>query len=303
MARILGRNVQVTTGSIVALAASLLLSTAACSSDSAEPPPTAIASTSIPSATRTSAVPIPLESAYTTTIARKTARIHFTYGATLVSVAGRKQTISTTGTGTVDFAHSTSQTVRDVDGGGRSEVRIIGPDFYQRSVTAGGAPSSTRWTRVVPGGGASGSATSPSSATSPATSPSSVQPGAGDDAALRLGFLSGAAAPVTTVGEESVDGVRTIHYKLSVNLETASQRGNISAATVDYYKGILGTVLQPTEAWIDADGLIRQLRITVTSAASDSPAPHTEIIRTVTYSDFGLPLNITAPAPNEIVPG
>ncbi|WP_322767011.1 LppX_LprAFG lipoprotein [Frankia sp. Cr1] len=299
MARIVGRNAQVTTATIVALAASLLLSAAACSSHSAEPPPTAIASTSIPSATRTSAVPTPLESAYTTTIARKTARIHFTYGATLVSVSGRKQTISTTGTGTVDFAHSTSQTVREVEGGGRSEVRIIGPDFYQRSVAAGDAPSSSRWTRVVPGGGTGGSATSQPSA----SSPPAVQPGVGDDAALRLGFLSGAATPVTTVGEESIDGVQTIHYKLPVNLETASQRGNISAATVDYYKGILGTVLQPTEAWIDADGLIRQLRITVTSAASDGPAPHTEIIRTVTYSDFGLPLNITAPPPNEIAPG
>ncbi|WP_239396145.1 LppX_LprAFG lipoprotein [Frankia sp. CiP3] len=296
MARIAVRDVQLAAGSIFLLAASLLLSTAACSSDPAKPPsPVVIGPTQAASPARSSGVPAPLESSYDTTIARKTARIRFTYAAALVSVSGRKQTISTTGTGTVDFVHSTSESVRNVDGGGRSEVRIVGPDFYQRGITAGGAPGSPRWTRVVPGGGATASSSTASAST--------VQPGVGDDAALRLGFLSGASAPVTTVGEEAIDGIQTTHYKLSVNLETASQRGNISTATVEYYKSILGSALQPTEAWIDADGLIRQLRITVTSAESDSPAPHTEITRTVTYSDFGIPLNVTAPPPNEIAPG
>ncbi|WP_165036452.1 LppX_LprAFG lipoprotein, partial [Candidatus Protofrankia californiensis] len=111
------------------------------------------------------------------------------------------------------------------------------------------------------------------------------------------------STPVTTVGQEAIDGVTTTHYTLSVNLDAAAARGNISATTVEYYKGTLGTAIQPTEAWIDAEGLVRQLRVTVASAGSDNGAGRSEIVRTVTYSDFGVPARITAPPADQIAPG
>ncbi len=240
-------------------------------------------------------MPAPLANAYRTTITRGTARIRFSDQASFVSASGRKQIVSVSGTGTVDFADSASQTVHDVAGGGRSEILIIGSDLYQRKVLPADAPNPTRWTRVVPGSGGNHSATP-----GPGTT---TQPGTGDAVALRIGFLSGASTPVATIGQEAIDGVTTTHYTLSVNLDTAAARGNISATTVEYYKGTLGTAIQPTEAWIDAEGLVRQLRVTVASSGSDNGAERTEIVRTVTYSDFGVPARITAPPANQIAPG
>ncbi|WP_250285539.1 MULTISPECIES: hypothetical protein [unclassified Frankia] len=269
-----------------------LVGAAGCSSDSPEPPP-AVPTAAAP--TGTSGVPAPLAGAYQATITRGTARIRFSDQANFVSSSGRRQ-LSITGTGTVDFVNSASQTMRDVAGGGRSELLIVGPDLYQRSVPPADVPRPPRWTRVVPGASGSRSAT-------PAPTPT-AQPTTGDAVALRLGFLSGASAPVTTVGQETIDGVTTTHYTLSVNLDTAATRGNISATTVEYYKNTLGTAIQPAEAWIDADGLIRQLRVTIATpnTGADTGAGRSEIVRTVTYSDFGVPPPITAPSPDQIAP-
>ncbi|WP_157180447.1 LppX_LprAFG lipoprotein [Protofrankia coriariae] len=288
------RAARVTASALALLAPGLLLAAAGCSSDDSPAPPPAIPTNVAP--TEINGVPAPLAGAYQATINRGTARIRFSDQANFVSSSGRRQ-ISITGTGTVDFVNSASQTVRDVAGGGRSELLIVGSDLYQRSVPPADVPNPPRWTRVVPGASGSRPAT-------PAPTPT-TQPTTGDALALRLGFLSGASAPATTVGQETIDGVTTTHYTLSVNLDTAATRGNISATTVEYYKNTLGTAIQPTEAWIDADGLIRQLRVTVATSSTDADtsAGRSEIVRTVTYSDFGVPPHITAPSPDQIAPG
>ncbi|WP_131745578.1 hypothetical protein [Frankia sp. Cppng1_Ct_nod] len=308
MAQTAARRAHLVTGCARALVSlSLaLLSSVGCSSHSPRRPPVTTPVSTPPTTVTAGGVPALLATTYDRTIARKTARIRFTDEVTVLAPSARKQDTVTNGTGTVDFANNASDVIRDVAGGGGVEVRIIGNDLYRRTAPPSNAPDSTRWTRVI-----RASATTNPSGTGSGTT---AQPGTtaqssnSDDTALRLGFLSGAATPVAAVGQEAVDGVQTTHYKLVVNLETAAQRGSISAATVESLRSLLGTAMQPTEAWIDAAGLVRQIRITLTNAASGgtgstSAAPRTEITRTVTYSDFGIPLNITAPPASQIAPG
>ncbi|SDO36248.1 hypothetical protein [Actinacidiphila guanduensis] len=102
-----------------------------------------------------------------------------------------------------------------------------------------------------------------------------------------------AAPQVRRVGEGTVDGSRAVHYRGAVAAGSLTGRlhpGLTAAQTAAIRANLVrqGITTQTVDLWVSADGL--PLR-TTTTAASD----HGTVTRTVTYSDYGLPVHVEAP--------
>ncbi|WP_170835558.1 LppX_LprAFG lipoprotein [Arthrobacter alpinus] len=99
-----------------------------------------------------------------------------------------------------------------------------------------------------------------------------------------------ATSSVTLVGPETVDGVKTNHYKVDVDpskLPADSQeKAQLEAA---------GLTSIPTEMWIDESG--RPVKLTQKMDVQGQG-----LSTTMTFSDYGSPVYITAPPAGEISP-
>lgn len=88
----------------------------------------------------------------------------------------------------------------------------------------------------------------------------------------------GASTQVTEVGEETIDGTETTHY-----------RGRIDAAKLSPSLAKLGVTYKPYDVWIGKDdGYVRRLRMSY-SAARQS------IAMTMSFSDFGKDVTVDVP--------
>lgn len=131
-----------------------------------------------------------------------------------------------------------------------------------------------------------------------------------------LQFLEGAGDAVETVGPEQVRGVDTTHLRTDVDLaaliaeaapeeaaELEESLGELGAG------GVVGTL--PVDAWIDADGMVRRLRITfdlagLTGLAGEAGAEVPEgmaeaaMVLDLELYDLGEPVEIVIPDPSEV---
>lgn len=99
-----------------------------------------------------------------------------------------------------------------------------------------------------------------------------------------------ASSSVTLVGPETVDGVKASHYSVIIDPSKLSA-GSTEKAQLE--SAGLSTI--PTEMWIDEVGrpvkLVQKMEIQGQSLSS-----------TMTFSNYGSPVNIKAPSANEISP-
>jgi len=122
---------------------------------------------------------------------------------------------------------------------------------------------------------------------------------AGGDVKGELDLLSKASGGVEKVGKEEVRGVATTRYRGTISVADSVKRlreeGAHTLATYAEKKG------SPThlEAWIDAKGLVRRMRIVQSKPAADGNGPTTIDMRTDFY-DFGLEPEIEAPDSDEV---
>jgi hypothetical protein len=105
-----------------------------------------------------------------------------------------------------------------------------------------------------------------------------------------LGYLGGAGT-VEKVGSESVQGVKTTHYRVTADLQRAAARAN--GNTRESIKRVIrlsGLKQLPVDTWIDGDGYLRKV----------SWAEHTSRQQaarvTMELHDFGSPVAIKPPA-------
>jgi hypothetical protein len=114
-------------------------------------------------------------------------------------------------------------------------------------------------------------------------------------------WLAALGQGVTKIGEEDVRGVPTSRYRAAVDLKLLEQQAPPGkeaewAAYVQTLRDRLGLEFIPVEVWIDEDGLVRRLNHEYGFSTEGTTA-------TVTTElfDFGIPVNVQAPSPDQVV--
>lgn len=119
------------------------------------------------------------------------------------------------------------------------------------------------------------------------------------DARGELALLESVGDDVRKLGKENVRGVPTTHYGGSISVSDQIDRlreaGADAAATLIEKNGSPLHV----EAWIDADGLIRRMRVVHVQPAGDGEGTETMDMRADFY-DFGFEPGIDVPDSSEV---
>jgi hypothetical protein len=132
--------------------------------------------------------------------------------------------------------------------------------------------------------------------------PSVVDPGGVLDA------LEGAGADMDEAGRETVRGVETTRYTGSIDLQDAYDA--IPADERDSLEQALGGLLDsvtlpdlPTDVWVDDEGLVRRVEISVDSGALGIDGLETvgAVSVSVEFFDIGEDVNIEVPGDDEVV--
>lgn len=125
-----------------------------------------------------------------------------------------------------------------------------------------------------------------------------------NDATLLVYFIFGASGQIRDLGAEEVGGVSTTHYALTADLERAKAEAPADIAealqaSIDQLEaGGVETQLD-ADIWIDDDGLIR--RVSYVYHLSEK-AGGGQMVATVTFSEFGEPIEFDIPSPDEVLP-
>ncbi|HEX4224253.1 MAG TPA: hypothetical protein VHZ97_17925 [Pseudonocardiaceae bacterium] len=107
-----------------------------------------------------------------------------------------------------------------------------------------------------------------------------------------------AGGTLTSTDTEQLNGQATTHYKITVDIDKM-----IANQTDPTMKQMLGTAEQeglhnyPVEVWLDSHSLPVQTTITMPAL---SGVPAAGGVSTVTYSNWGAPVNITAPSDDQV---
>ena len=119
-----------------------------------------------------------------------------------------------------------------------------------------------------------------------------------------------AAGTVKTIGEETVDGVKTTHMrgtvKLSDYLEALPadrrERAEQALAELEKLQGAQGQSLDaptPIDMWVDVDKLVRRMTSKATIPAQKG-VPEGTYEMTMNFTDFGTKLDIDKPASGDV---
>ncbi len=117
-----------------------------------------------------------------------------------------------------------------------------------------------------------------------------------EDPLWPLEALFGAGEDVTELEEQPVRDIRTVHYRLTVDLASA----DVSVpAGVTVPEGPYRRLRRlPTEVWLDAAGLARRIAIAKTSRP-ETPGEQRWMV--TEFWDFGVTVTITPPDPGQII--
>ncbi|MFD2419358.1 hypothetical protein [Amycolatopsis pigmentata] len=225
--------------------------------------------------------------AYDRTTAAKTAKTTIT---TEIGTGGQKVPVNASGV--IDFAGPSADLTENM-GLGSMEVRFLNglvyaqlpPQLAQR-MGAGKPWSSLDLNRIAQ--------------QQYGASLADLQSSLPGDPTDTLGYLRGAGDQVTKVGQETVDGVQTTHYNVTLDLDkAAANQSPQREQAVRKLEQQLGTHTVPAQVWIDDQGRLRKMTFTETMANPPSrpngqSGPIT-IDVTEVLSDFGIPVNVTAP--------
>lgn len=115
-----------------------------------------------------------------------------------------------------------------------------------------------------------------------------------------LDALRGVSGDVEDLGEDSVRGVATTHYRANVDLSKAEEAVP-EARRKDFaaFSEQLGIETLPIEVWVDEEGRARRFAYEVdTPATAQAPASQVELI--VDLYDFGVKVDVEAPPESEV---
>jgi hypothetical protein len=131
--------------------------------------------------------------------------------------------------------------------------------------------------------------------------------GAGSfDFSQMLDSLRGVVGEPEVVGEEDVRGVPTTHYAASMDLEEAlaqvPEEERAAAEAQLEQLGDIGGAEIPIDVWIDADDLPRRVRMDMDGLFASLGIGEGGASITMEYFDFGEPVDIDVPSPDEATP-
>jgi hypothetical protein len=105
-------------------------------------------------------------------------------------------------------------------------------------------------------------------------------------------------ADVTKVGEETVDGTRTTHYRATIDVKDALEKAGLPASSVQEITSSGMSAQVPVEVWVgDDDGLVRRMTIDYGSAAAGQAFSGQ---LTMTLRDWGSDVSVEAPPADQV---
>ena len=256
--------------------------------------------------------------AYTATMKESSADASVTTSLSL-SVGGRKLHETATESGPASWAADEAQfqTTMNVDGLETVTIRqlVEGNHDYSRVSSSVHLPSSL--TSGIPGlsgweettwSGTSSSDPSQALATF-LLAPSGL--GHVVDPASLLALLETQASSIQNLGSAVLDGVSATHYRALVPL---SALGSLSPAELRQVERVFRSNSLSFDYWIDANGLLRQLRLSISvdpaRVPDDTPSSPGQINLKITspismsttlrLSNYGTPVNLVLPSPSQI---
>jgi len=125
------------------------------------------------------------------------------------------------------------------------------------------------------------------------------------DPSSYLESLRGVTGEPEVIGTEVVRGVETTHYRATMDLATAlaSVPDGRQRDLVEAQLGQLGEGTIPLDVWVDADGLPRRMEIDMGEMFSSMGlGAETSAVMTMEYFDYGQPVDIQVPSPDEVTP-
>ena len=139
-----------------------------------------------------------------------------------------------------------------------------------------------------------------------------MRSGVAQDPTGQLEYLRGVSESVEKVGEEQVRGAQTTRYEATIDLrKAATQEGPEAREAYDETIEMLGASKLPVEVWLDDQNRIRRFAMNLTvpmpeNAASPNASREDATMRTQTvveYYDFGVPVDVQAPPPEQTMDG
>ena len=206
-----------------------------------------------------------------------------------------------TADGTTDFAAKKVQLSMDTaslglpGGGGKLDIMTIGTDAYVKIPPGLAGPASQ-----LLGGKPFLKIDMQAVGESQGLDLSALEQGA--DPAGQLDYLKGAANDVKEAGTESIRGVKTTHYKATIDLNKAeASMTPAQRKATDALKQKTGITTIPVEVWVDAQGRARRMwsRVDMTKA-SGAAASVGYVTTTIEFYDYGTPVQITAPPADQV---
>jgi len=124
----------------------------------------------------------------------------------------------------------------------------------------------------------------------------------GQDPSQSLRLLKAVSDDVKTLGEEDVRGVKTTHYKATIDLEkypdTVPANDRAAArATIETLTKATGESKSPVEFWLDEDKLVRRY---VQSLSVKTGATKNAIRQKIEFYDYGAKVDVTIPPAGEV---
>jgi hypothetical protein len=233
--------------------------------------------------------PAAVLAAYSTTVGAESAQ-----GSASLSVGATTVTVTGIGDLRTEQAILTVQLPAPF---GQIEVRSTGQDYFvhlppQLTGAADGKP----WVRVDPG-------------TLQALAGSQLGvPGLATtlDFSSVLTWLRGVSGQITTVGDEPIHGTPTTHFRAQVDLSRAAATMGADANDASALARAVGRTL-PMDVWIDAQGRLRQLKVSLdlnTLPAPQGVTPPTQprgtAVLTVDLWNFGVSVHPVPPPANQV---
>ncbi|HUJ67328.1 MAG TPA: hypothetical protein VLX59_17405 [Acidimicrobiales bacterium] len=233
--------------------------------------------------------PAAVLAAYSTTVGAQSAQVSASF-----SVDGTSVTVNGTGDLRTDQAVLTVELPAPF---GQIEVRSTGQDYFvhmppQLKGVAGGKP----WVRIDRG-------------TLQALAGSQLGvPGLGTtlDFSNVLAWLRGVSGQITTVGNESIHGTETTHYRAQVDLSRVAATMGADANDDSALAPSDGRTL-PIDVWIDPQGRLRQLKVSLDLNTLPLPQGVTlptqalgTAVLTVDLWNFGVTVHAVPPPANQV---
>lgn len=225
-----------------------------------------------------------LSTAYRRVVSAKSAKMNLNVS---VNSAGKATVV--TGSGAFDWARRLGQMTVQPAGQPTSLTEILdGSALYIQVPGPAAAQLGKPWLKLD----LSGTSTS----------------GAYNDPAQTLAVLESSSSGVTNLGPQVIGGVPTTHYRAQVDPTKAAANAPASAKKLlAQLPALTGGATFPVDAWIDAQGRPRQVSYTITlqkPPAGSPPAaaqafPETTAM-TMDLSDYGTPVNVTVPPPDQV---